>query len=141
MIIELLIIMSLNLQSREDLQLDNSVPDAPIFGPSRLHGHVINENELGIIGVSIGILGESTIHKVYDNGPAKSGGLLPGDKIILVDGIKGSRGIAQIDGEPGSLVILGIKRGDKFFTAHLIRMAVREVGSKELNQYFGINSN
>jgi C-terminal processing protease CtpA/Prc len=99
-----------------------------------IEGSVVKTNRpgLGILGVRINSATRKII-KVHDKGAAKEAGLLAGDKILWV--YENNNKLRP--GDPGEEVKLTILRKSDTFDVTVVRKDVREMESKELNQYFG----
>jgi C-terminal processing protease CtpA/Prc len=86
-----------------------------------LQGNLIYSNSLGVVGVRID--SSFRINLVRPNTPAAAAGLQKGDKILLVN----SEPRGEIDGEPGTPVVLKIQRGGQVFTVTIIRRDLKEM--------------
>ena len=92
------------------------------------------------IGATLRVVdGALTVRKVLDKGPAKRGGVLPGDIIVRVDGVSTtnmpmSESIRRIRGERGSEVTLQVMRDGSPRTFILARATVNipDVHTKDL---------
>ncbi|MDT8390107.1 MAG: S41 family peptidase [Lentisphaeria bacterium] len=77
------------------------------------------EGEFGGLGVLITIRdGALTVIAPMEGGPSARAGILPGDKIVKINGVvmgdkNLSGAVGELRGEPGTLVTITIKRGDK----------------------------
>jgi C-terminal processing protease CtpA/Prc len=71
------------------------------------------------------MLKNNEIVKVLENGPAERAGIMKGDIILKIDGeaITGdmSKDAMRISGEPGSTLILLLKRNGQEFTIPVVR--------------------
>jgi C-terminal processing protease CtpA/Prc len=88
-----------------------------------LRGGLSITNDIGIIGARVSAIS----HKIMfcrKGSPAEEW-LLPGDKIMGVDGIAKSM---HIDGAVGTKVILSIKRGELSFELPLVRVSALSLG-------------
>src|SRR5690606_13973240 len=94
------------------------------------------------IGVSIGVKdGFLEILSVFDGGPAARAGLLPGDRILTIDGM-GARdmrieeAVSRVRGEPGTSLVLTVRReeveGDLRFELERGRVNVPIIKKREL---------
>jgi len=79
----------------------------------------------GHIGILVSLSGR--VSRVHPGSPAEKAGILKGDRVILVDGLK--TGIDDISGPPGTKVTLEIER--KHCADHLT-MTVERVGVDEI---------
>ena len=83
------------------------------------------------IGAEVGIReGTLTIITPLENSPAKKAGLLPGDKIIEINGkstknLTLSECVMKIRGKAGTFVVLTIKRKDKTFKVKIKRARIK----------------
>lgn len=95
-----------------------------------LQGQVVNEEDLGVIGVRINVLSD-TISEVHSGCPAQEAGLLPGDRILTVDG----KGGGEITGKPDTYVAIKIKRGKLIITYLVKRKALHELPQLKRSSY------
>lgn len=88
-----------------------------------LDGSVEKTDVEGRIGVRISTTG--FISKVHPGSPAEQAGLRKHDTVLAVDGKK--HAIEEISGEPGSCVLLNVKRGWRKFEIAVERTDVRQI--------------
>ena len=84
-----------------------------------LQGYISNTCRPGFIGVRLNSYSYGII-EVYHGTPAERAGLIAKDQITFVEG-------GRIEGEPGSVVELTIKRGQEFFKVKVTRAPIDEL--------------
>lgn len=81
----------------------------------------------GWTGISLSASDPKVVHSVAAGSSAAHAGILPGDRIIQVDGQFSSNdlraNVIQLAGEPGSVAVLKLRRGDAAVTAEVVREA------------------
>lgn len=94
-----------------------------------LLGKVDFDPGVGRIGVQVSPGGK--VVRVHPQSPAQKCGLLPGDKIINVDGKQGD--VAHIHGAVGSTVTITIQRGDELIVRNIERINEHMIQPYETN--------
>lgn len=77
----------------------------------------------GRIGIRVNTSGD--IQRVHPGSPAERAGLRAHDMVVAVDGQR--QAVRQIHGEPGTVVQLDVRRGNRRFQVAVERRDVREL--------------
>ena len=88
-----------------------------------LQGYVSNIGKPGYIGIMATTCPPIKITEVFHGTPAERAGLKTGDYILKVDGERGG----EIKGQPGTPVVLMIKRGEDIFNITITRAPIDEM--------------
>lgn len=109
--------------------------------PDEAKDERVHRQGFGGIGITLEPTDPTLINIVVPETPAEEGGLAPGDRIMTVDD-QDAVGIAQVDlidklrGQPGTKVMLTLKRAEKTFGATLTRRTIYDItvqGRREAN--------
>jgi C-terminal processing protease CtpA/Prc len=96
-------------------------------------GVSFNHGTVGIVGFRQSSFNYSVL-AVHPGSPA-DGVLRVGDKVLAIDGDTNRH---DATGEPGTSVVLTVKRGDKVFDATFQRVPVQDLHSDYLCRYFNV---
>lgn len=88
-----------------------------------LEGSVEKTDAEGRIGIRVTTWGR--IEKVHPGSPAEAAGLHKDDRVLLVDGKR--HAVDEISGEPGTTVLLDVKRHHDRFQIAVERADVRSI--------------
>lgn len=92
-----------------------------------LQGQATFKDDIGVIGIRRNVLSD-VITRVHPDTPAQAAGLLVGDKILWVEG-------GEIDGQPGTVVTIRVKRGKEIIVFKIERQAVSELPQLNRSNY------
>ena len=101
--------------------------DAMLTLAMTLQGEVTYKDDIGVIGIRRNVLSD-IITKVHPDTPAQYAGLLVGDRILWVEG-------GEIDGPPGTIVTIRIRRGREVIVFKIERQAVSELPQLNRSNY------
>jgi len=96
-------------------------------------GVSLSKGTVGILGYRQSLLGHAVI-EIHSGSPVE-GLLHKGDKVLAIDGDSNRH---ETRGEPGTKVILTVKRGDRVFDVSVCRIAVQNLHDAYLCHYFGV---
>lgn len=88
-----------------------------------LQGYISNIGKPGYIGIMATTLPPIRVTTVFHGTPAERAGLKRDDTIVYVDG----NAHGEIKGEPGTDVVLHIKRGKEYFNVTVTRAPLNEM--------------